>query len=108
MRGYRKWKDAGFPPLKNKPLTKAKEAENTIYRLIRKYGPICWYCGITLEESFHIDHITAKSQGGTNKIENLALSCPFCNLAKNNKPVKEFLIWLKHIKTSEFNHKIEH
>ena len=31
--------------------------------------------------TFHIEHVTPKSQGGRTAMNNLALSCPGCNLA---------------------------
>jgi hypothetical protein len=35
--------------------------------------------------TFHIEHITPQSAGGTDDTENLALACPSCNLAKSNR-----------------------
>lgn len=39
-------------------------------------------CGNNLKATFHVDHITALSRGGSNKISNIQLTCPACNTAK--------------------------
>ncbi|HBJ87669.1 MAG TPA: HNH endonuclease [Verrucomicrobiales bacterium] len=48
-------------------------------------GNRCEYCGLRQEDSlmsFHIEHILPKQHGGASVLENLALSCPSCNLRK--------------------------
>ncbi|MGB3510162.1 MAG: RNA-guided endonuclease IscB [Microcoleaceae cyanobacterium] len=58
--------------------------------LLTKWRRKCAYCSaekIPLE----IEHILAKSKGGSNRVSNLALACRKCNEAKGNKPVEEFL-----------------
>ena len=35
--------------------------------------------------TFHIDHVLPRSAGGSDSIDNLALSCPSCNLGKSNR-----------------------
>jgi 5-methylcytosine-specific restriction endonuclease McrA len=49
----------------------------------------CYYCNELLEVT-HIDHKTPLSRGGSNTIDNIALSCPHCNLTKYNKTEQEF------------------
>lgn len=71
-------------------------------KLIAKFGAICWYCGVELDEVIHIDHIIPKCQGGANTLENRALTCKMCNLAKNRYPLSEFKNWLQYIKNSKF------
>ncbi|MEG4225474.1 RNA-guided endonuclease IscB [Microcoleus sp. N9_B2] len=58
--------------------------------LLEKWSRKCAYCGIT-DVAFEIEHILAKSKGGSNRVSNLCLSCHSCNQAKGNKPVEEFL-----------------
>jgi 5-methylcytosine-specific restriction endonuclease McrA len=58
--------------------------------LLAKWGRKCAYCGIE-NVPFEIEHILAKSKGGSNRVSNLCLSCHPCNQAKGNKPVEEFL-----------------
>lgn len=58
--------------------------------LLQKWGRKCAYCGIK-DVPFEIEHILAKSNGGSNRVSNLCLSCHSCNQSKGNKPVEEFL-----------------
>ncbi len=46
----------------------------------------CWWCGCELDpSSHHVDHRIALSRGGANSANNICISCPKCNLTKNNK-----------------------
>jgi 5-methylcytosine-specific restriction endonuclease McrA len=58
--------------------------------LLQKWGRKCAYCGVE-NVPFEIEHILAKSKGGSHRISNLCLSCHSCNQAKGNKLVEEFL-----------------
>lgn len=58
--------------------------------LLQKWNRKCAYCAIE-NVPFEIEHIVAKSKGGSNRVSNLCLSCHSCNQAKGNKPVEEFL-----------------
>lgn len=58
--------------------------------ILQKWNRKCAYCGIE-NVPFEIEHIVAKSKGGSNRVSNLCLSCHSCNQAKGNKPVEEFL-----------------
>jgi 5-methylcytosine-specific restriction endonuclease McrA len=58
--------------------------------LLTKWGRKCAYCGVE-NVPFEIEHILAKSKGGSNRVSNLCLSCHNCNQAKGNKSVEEFL-----------------
>ena len=45
----------------------------------------CEYCRLPADRSFfafHIDHIVSMKHGGQTVAENLAFSCPVCNLSK--------------------------
>lgn len=35
--------------------------------------------------TFHVEHVTPQSAGGSNEVGNLALACPSCNLHKSNR-----------------------
>jgi 5-methylcytosine-specific restriction endonuclease McrA len=63
--------------------------------LFEKQNGRCLYCGELLYASFdkqiHIDHKIPISRGGSNYIENIALSCADCNTRKFNKTAEEFL-----------------
>lgn len=58
--------------------------------LLAKWGRKCAYCGIE-NVPLEIEHILARSKGGSNRVSNLCLSCHTCNQVKGNKPVEEFL-----------------
>ncbi|MBD1811889.1 RNA-guided endonuclease IscB [Microcoleus vaginatus DQ-U2] len=58
--------------------------------LLQKWNRRCAYCGVE-NVPFEIEHILARSKGGSNRVNNLCLSCHSCNQAKGNKPVEEFL-----------------
>ena len=58
--------------------------------LLQKWNRKCAYCGVE-NVPFEIEHILARSMGGSNRVNNLCLSCHSCNQAKGKKPLKEFL-----------------
>jgi 5-methylcytosine-specific restriction endonuclease McrA len=58
--------------------------------LLAKWNRKCAYCEVE-NVPFEIEHILAKSKGGSNRVSNLCLSCHSCNQAKGNRPVEEFL-----------------
>lgn len=62
-----------------------------IEQIINKYNGKCAYCGQECKEHFHIDHKIPLSRGGDNNFDNLALSCPHCNLSKNDKTDIEYI-----------------
>ena len=51
----------------------------------------CWYCGVDLNPAlFHVDHVTARNNGGTNDMSNLVAACPPCNVTKKDRTIDEF------------------
>jgi 5-methylcytosine-specific restriction endonuclease McrA len=58
--------------------------------LLAKWGRRCAYCDAT-DTALNIDHIVARSQGGSDRICNLTLACVACNQAKSNLPVAQFV-----------------
>ena len=60
----------------------------------RYYAPVarraqnrCEYCHapeIVFNMRFEVDHVLPRSHGGSNQLDNLALSCPVCNLFKSD------------------------
>ena len=51
--------------------------------LLEKFHRKCVYCGKT-GVPLEIEHITPKSRGGSDRVDNLAISCHNCNQKKNN------------------------
>ncbi len=49
----------------------------------------CVYCGKT-GVPLEIEHITPKSRGGSNRVDNLTISCHDCNQKKGNLTAEEF------------------
>lgn len=57
--------------------------------LLEKWGRKCAYCNkknVPLE----IEHIIPKSRGGTDRVDNLTISCRGCNQKKNRQTAEEF------------------
>lgn len=46
---------------------------------------ICYWCNISCDEKYHIDHYVPLAKGGLHTIDNLVISCPTCNMTKNAK-----------------------
>jgi len=82
---------------------KKLKRKEIIEELIKEIGYKCWYCGVDVDESVHVDHIIAKSQGGSDKMDNFALACKICNTHKFYFPVERFLKYLARIRTGNFN-----
>jgi len=57
--------------------------------LLEKWGRKCAYCGAK-NVPLQIEHITPKSRGGSNRVDNLTISCGPCNQKKNNQTAGEF------------------
>lgn len=51
----------------------------------------CAYCGITLHNDFHLDHVIPLNRSGSNNPDNLACTCAFCNLSKRDKLLDEWM-----------------
>ena len=62
--------------------------------LLEKWGRRCAYCGAE-NVPLEIDHIRPRSQGGSDRVSNLAIACRDCNQAKGNMPLEQFLV--KHL-----------
>ena len=73
-----------------------KDAEGTHTRdevlcmLVDQDGK-CAYCEKPLGDDYHVDHMVPLSRGGRNDWENLAVTCPTCNLEKGPKTVEEYI-----------------
>lgn len=55
----------------------------------------CWWCNIVIKSNnYHLDHKHPLSRGGSNGADNIVITCPTCNLSKNNKTPAEWAGWL--------------
>ena len=61
--------------------------------LVKTFGLQCWGCDFQApdERYLQVDHIDPKADGGSNHLDNRALLCSQCNLAKSNKLTLE--VW---------------
>jgi len=54
----------------------------------------CQYCECDLHnadvQSITLDHVKAKSRGGSNEADNLITSCRTCNCSRQDKTIKQF------------------
>ena len=58
--------------------------------LLEHWGRKCAYCD-AVNVPLEIEHIQPKSKGGSDRFNNLTLSCHQCNQNKSNQSVEEFL-----------------
>ena len=58
--------------------------------LLEKHNRKCFYCGKSVS-NFEIEHMLPKSRGGSNRIDNLTLSCHECNQKKDTLTAEEFI-----------------
>ena len=58
--------------------------------LLEKHRRKCFYCGKTVSD-FEIEHMLPKARGGSNRIDNLTLSCHDCNEKKGTLTAEEFI-----------------
>ena len=58
--------------------------------LLEKHGRKCFYCGKAVSD-FEVEHMLPKSKGGSNRIDNLTLSCHDCNEKKGTLTAEEFV-----------------
>lgn len=51
---------------------------------------LCFWCGDRIQK-YHIDHVMPLSKGGSHSIGNIVISCPTCNIKKNNRLPIDFI-----------------
>ena len=57
--------------------------------LLAKWRHTCAYCGAR-NVAFQVEHLIPESRGGSDRVENLTLSCAPCNQRKGNRTAAEF------------------
>ncbi len=50
----------------------------------------CATCKVSVSKGYHVDHVVALINGGSNDKSNLQILCPTCNMRKNSKDPIEF------------------
>jgi 5-methylcytosine-specific restriction endonuclease McrA len=77
------------------PLEGAEYSRGTLHGyevreyLLAKFGRTCVYCDASAVP-LNIDHVRARSRGGSDRVSNLVLACIPCNQAKGDRDVAEF------------------
>lgn len=56
-----------------------------VKRIYKSQRGKCYYCGCKVGDKYHVDHVIPLSRGGSNGPENIAVTCPHCNLSKHDK-----------------------
>lgn len=71
-------------------------------KLAKRFGWRCWYCGdrIAVNEG-HADHVIPKCRKGPDIESNLALTCSFCNMAKQDYSLDQFMQWLEWVRSGK-------
>lgn len=62
-----------------------------VARLMAEQCGLCVACARSILTKYHVDHIVALVNGGSNGPENLQLLCPSCNMKKGRRDMAEFL-----------------
>ena len=62
-----------------------------VMALLEEQGRRCFYCGVDLEDGYHVEHMTPLSRGGADSIDNIVIACETCNKRKGTKTAEEFL-----------------
>jgi 5-methylcytosine-specific restriction endonuclease McrA len=69
--------------------------------LLEKWGRKCAYCD-KKDVPLNIDHVRARSRGGSDRVSNLTLACISCNQKKDGSTIESFLskdpVRLEHIR----------
>lgn len=70
----------------------SKVVQEVEFENIALYGALtCVYCKDPIQGKYHLEHKIPLIRGGKNEKNNLAISCPSCNLHKGTMTDKEFL-----------------
>ena len=62
-----------------------------IRNMYMSQGARCYYCSVSIERVYHIEHMVPISRGGSNWIDNICLACVPCNRMKGIRTAKEFM-----------------
>jgi 5-methylcytosine-specific restriction endonuclease McrA len=73
-----------------KALADGSHTSEETSQMLRDQGGRCAYCETALEASYHVDHMTPLSRGGSNDWSNLAITCASCNREKGTMTAVEY------------------
>lgn len=72
-------------------LRQAGLSESDLAKL-RAEATVCAYCGCSLGDVCHVDHVVPLYRGGTSDPENLVVVCPDCNTRKAYKDLSAWVV----------------
>lgn len=72
-----------------KKLTNRMPSLSLRNQILQRDNYICRYCGQSVKDDSHIDHVIPYSLGGLTEMSNLVTSCPKCNMSKAGKLLEE-------------------
>lgn len=59
-------------------------------------SPVCHWCGYAGDAGdFDVDHLTPRSQGGGEGLDNLVAACTSCNRSRQDRPASEAQVWVR-------------
>ena len=86
--------------LRNPEIQGIKYQQGPLYRtnlraaVLQRDGNKCVYCNRSgKRQHLELDHVVPRSNGGTDRYDNLVAACRPCNQKRGNQPVEQ---WLKH------------
>lgn len=77
-----------IPPLNRHSHRRTLNRDEAMGKSLHKQKNLCFYCGIKIDMSGHLDHVIPLYWGGTNKSLNLVASCSDCNLIKSDQQIE--------------------
>lgn len=66
-------------------------------RLVERDGPFCFWCEerFSPDWPYSLDHLIPSSRGGGNQLNNLVLSCDWCNNKRGDMPAGKFKRYIR-------------
>jgi len=74
-----------------KKLSTGTHTESDIQNLFTLQNKKCAVCNKLIVNGYHVDHVIALANGGSNDKSNLQLLCAYCNLSKGTKDPIDFM-----------------
>jgi 5-methylcytosine-specific restriction endonuclease McrA len=66
-------------------------AQTALKKAYERHGGHCHYCKKPIKaDEFSIDHVEAKTKGGSDSLQNLVICHKACNLAKGQMPIEAY------------------
>jgi len=64
---------------------KGRHYQRDIEKIMHMQRGRCAHCAVDVKNDYHVDHVVALKNGGSNWPENLQILCPGCNMSKGAK-----------------------